>query len=221
MKNLKICFFTVIFLCVTPVGAFAQTYWIAAFGDSLTEGYNVDKKDAFPVQLADFLYEDGYDIGVINAGKTGNTTRDALVRFQDTLKKMPDVMIIQFGVNDVIKGLPIEETEKNLSRMVAAAKKNDVAVLLAGINVPRVSVHINPADYTAMYRRIAKKYNVPLYPNFTAGVADYSTLKFNKHLLGSDEMHPNVDGIGVIAEGVLPYVKEILNALDVRYSSGK
>ena len=63
MKNLKMCFFVVVFLCTMPACAFAQTYWIAAFGDSLTEGYGVDKQDAFPVQLADFLYEDGYDIG--------------------------------------------------------------------------------------------------------------------------------------------------------------
>ena len=220
MKNLKMCFFALVFLCSMPVYA-EQSYLIAAFGDSLTEGYAVDKQDAFPAQLGDFLYEDGYNIGIINAGKTGDTTRDALGRFQAVLAQMPDIMIIQFGVNDVIKGVPIGETEKNLSRMVASAQKNEIAVLLAGINVPRVSPQVNPADYAAMYRRIAKKYGVPLYPNFTAGVADYSTLQFNKQFLGTDEMHPNVDGIGVIAEGILPYVKEILNALDVRYSSGE
>lgn len=219
MKKRICCFLIALSACFGANRARAQTYWVAAFGDSLTAGFGVDKQDAFPVQLADFLYEDGFSVGTLNYGKTGDTTRDALRRLQEVIARMPDVVIIQLGINDVIKGIPLNETEKNLSRMVAAAKKNEIAVLLAGVSMPKMTPETDVDAYAAMYRRIARKYNVPLYPNFTAGVANYATGAADYDLLGEDRMHPNAEGISVITEGILPQVKEILKALDVKYDS--
>ena len=213
-KYVLIFLFTLIF----PLCARAQTYAISVFGDSLTAGYGADARDSFAVQLAEFLKEDGYDATVSDDSATGDTTQKALQRAPAVIAKMPDVIIIEFGMNDLIQNVPIETTEKNLSRIIALAQKNDIAVLLAGVSVPRIRTDASPADYAEMYRALADKYGVFLSENITAGVADYAKNVYNKKLLGKDEMHPNADGISVVVEGILPDVKEILNSLDVKYA---
>ena len=131
---------------------------------------------------------------------------------------MPDVIIIEFGMNDVIQGVPIETTEKNLARMISLAQKNDIAVLLAGVSVPPMRKDVLPEDYADMYAALAAKYDVPLYKNILEGVADYARNLYDPKLLGKDQMHPNEEGISVMVEGILPQVKQILNALDVKYA---
>lgn len=215
MKKYVLLFlFTLIF----PLCARAQTYTISVFGDSLTAGYDVEKTDSFPAQLVEFLYEDGYKMRVSNNSVTGDTTQKGLQRISDVVAQMPDVIIIEFGMNDVIQGVPIETTEKNLARMISLAQKNDVAVLLAGVSVPPMRKDVLPEDYADMYAALAEKYDVPLYKNILEGVADYARNLYDPKLLGKDQMHPNEEGISVMVEGILPQVKQILNALDVKYA---
>lgn len=215
MKKYVLLFlFTLIF----PLCARAQTYTISVFGDSLTAGYDVEKTDSFPAQLVEFLYEDGYKMRVSNNSVTGDTTQKGLQRISDVVAQMPDVIIIEFGMNDVIQGVPIETTEKNLARMISLAQKNDIAVLLAGVSVPPMRKDVLPEDYADMYAALAEKYDVPLYKNILEGVADYARNLYDPKLLGKDQMHPNEEGISVMVEGILPQVKQILNALDVKYA---
>lgn len=215
MKKYVLLFlFTLIF----PLCARAQTYTISVFGDSLTAGYDVEKTDSFPAQLVEFLYEDGYKTRVSNNSVTGDTTQKGLQRISDVAAQMPDVIIIEFGMNDVIQGVPIETTEKNLARMISLAQKNDIAVLLAGVSVPPIRKDVLPEDYADMYAALAEKYDVPLYKNILEGVADYARNLYDPKLLGKDQMHPNEEGISVMVEGILPQVKQILNALDVKYA---
>jgi acyl-CoA thioesterase-1 len=185
-------------------GQAAAATRILAFGDSLTAGLGVAPYQAFPAQLAARLRADGYDVAVDNGGVSGDTTADGLARFDWTMGDHPDVVLLELGANDMLRGLDPKRAETNLDTILAKLKAAKVKVLLIGM---RSSSNWG-ADYQkrfdAIYPALAQKYDVPLYPFFLDGVA------LDPKLNQADMLHPNPAGVAVIVTRIAPAVEKLL-----------
>ncbi|MBI1275240.1 arylesterase [bacterium] len=174
---------------------------IVAFGDSLSAGYRLPPTDSFPAQLQAALNAEGIDARVVNMGLSGDTTAGGVRRLESALAQKPQLVILELGANDALRGLPPAEAKKNLATLLEGFKKANVPVILAGMRAPR---NLGP-DYTkrfdAMYEELAEQYGARLYPFFLEGVA------MNPSLNLDDGLHPNRQGVAIIVKGMVPLVK--------------
>lgn len=177
---------------------------ILVFGDSLTAGYGIALKDAFPAQLERKLKQAGYPVSVINAGVSGDTTSGGLTRLAWTLKKNPDYVILELGANDMLRAIDPKITQGNLQKMLEILKGKKIPVLLAGMKATPNLGQEFVTSYEKMYRQLARKYGAVYYPFFLEGVATH------KDLLQDDGLHPNIAGNAVIAQKILPSVEKML-----------
>jgi acyl-CoA thioesterase-1 len=180
--------------------ALAQPLRILALGDSLTAGYGLLPGQGFAPQLQKALSEKGIQAEVIDAGVSGDTTAGGLSRLDWALADNPDLVIVELGANDMLRGTDPAETRANLDAMLTRLKATKARVLLVGM---RAAPNLG-ADYAAafesIYRDLAAKYAVPLYPFFLEGVA--ADPKLNQ----PDGMHPNEAGVAEIVRRILPHV---------------
>ncbi|MSP20259.1 MAG: arylesterase [Alphaproteobacteria bacterium] len=187
-------------------GARAATT-IVAFGDSLTAGYGLaDPALFFPARLEGALRAAGVDVRLVNAGVSGDTSSGGLSRLDWSLVETPDLVILELGANDALRGIAPAITEANLDKMLAALAAKRIPVLLAGMLAPPNLGPEYGQAFNSLYTRLAAKYAVPLYPFFLDGVAAQSAL------LQNDGMHPNARGVDVIVERIVPYVLWALKA---------
>lgn len=179
---------------------------IVAFGDSLTAGLGVATEDTYPAQLQRRLDEQGLRYRVINAGVSGDTTAGGLRRVEWVLKSHPDMVILELGGNDGLRGLNVQETKANLEQIIQRCQEASVTVVLAGMKLPPNY----GADYTkafeAIYPALAKRYRVPLIPFFLDGVAGSASLN------QADGIHPTSEGYRIITEKVLEQITPLLHA---------
>jgi acyl-CoA thioesterase-1 len=180
---------------------------IVAFGDSLTAGFGAEPGNSYP----DFLQKDldrarlGWH--VINAGVSGDTTTDGVNRLGEVLAYKPRIVIVEFGGNDGLRGLPIETTRANLDQMVAALRNAGVKVILAGMTLPPNYGPDYIRTFEQIYRDLAAKYEVRRIPFLLEGVATVAT----RNLMQRDGLHPTGPGNAVVAETVMRYLKPLLN----------
>lgn len=183
---------------------------ILAFGDSLTAGYRLKPNESFPAQLEALLRAQKINVRVHNAGVSGDTTtggRNRLAWVLAGLKQKPDLAILELGANDMLRGQQPKITEANLDAMLAEFKKHGVPVVLAGMFASQ-NLGVRYFDeFNAIYPKLAKKHGATLYPFFMKGVV------FNKPLLLDDGIHPNKQGVAIIAKNMLPTVKAELMKL--------
>ena len=193
-------------LLAAPSGAApaAAATRILALGDSLTAGLGVAPDQAFPAQLAARLKADGYDVVVDNGGVSGDTTADALARLDWTLADRPGIVLLEFGANDMLRGLDPRRAEANLDKMLGKLKAAKVKVLLLGMRAPSNWGADYHKTFDAIYTALAKKYDVPLYPFFLDGVA------LDPKLNQADLLHPNPAGVAAIVGRVAPAVERLL-----------
>jgi len=185
-----------------------QAIRIAVLGDSLTAGYGLAEEHSFPAQLEKRLAEKGKNVTVINAGISGDTTAGGLARLDWMLKSSPDLVIIELGGNDALRGLDPNITKQNLEHILQRLQKENVSALLAGMRAPR---NLGKGYYTkfdALYPELAATYHVPLYPFFLEGVAGDPDLNL------ADGIHPNRDGYRVIVRNIIPYLTEMIETLE-------
>jgi acyl-CoA thioesterase I len=178
---------------------------IIAYGDSLSAGYQLPPADSFPAQLAVALRGTAK---VHNAGVSGDTTTQGRARMAwvlGGLKTKPDLIILELGANDSLRGIDPKITRANLDAMLAEFKKRGIPVLLAGMLAPPNMGPEYSKAYNSIFPDLAKKYNVPLYPFFMDGVVMNDKLKL------ADGMHPNKQGVSVIVEKILPAVTKALS----------
>lgn len=182
----------------------AEPYRIVGFGDSLMAGYGLDAGQGFPEKLEKALRGRGHDVVIVNAGVSGDTTSGGLSRLDWSVPDGTDLVIMELGANDMLRGIGPDITEKNLDAMLARLEERNIAVLLAGM---RAAPNLGPdyqAAFDAIYPRLAEKHGVALYPFFLDGVAADSA-----YLL-EDGMHPNASGIDRMVEKMLPEVEKQL-----------
>lgn len=183
----------------------ADTVQIVGFGDSLMAGYQLAQTDGFTAQLQAALSEAGYKTAVANAGVSGDTSSGGLARLDWSVPDEAQLVILELGANDALRGISPELTEKNLDHMLARLKERGIPVLLAGMIAPPNMGADYAAKFNPLYQKLADKYQVRLYPFFLDGVAA------DKKLLLEDGMHPNPQGVKVMVANILPDVKAMLD----------
>lgn len=190
-------------LLLSATSALAATR-ILAFGDSLTAGFGVAPDKAFPVQLAARLKADGYDVTVDNGGVSGDTTADGLARLDWTMGDHPDVVLVELGANDMLRGLAPAQAAANLDKILAKLRATHAKVLLIGFRAASNWGADYEKAFDAIYPTLAKKYDVPLYPFFLDGVA------LDPKLNQADGLHPTAAGVAVIVARIAPAVERLL-----------
>ncbi len=192
-------------LMADPALAEGPSTRIAILGDSLAAGYGVRAGDAFPVQLEMALRAEGLAVEVLGAGVSGDTTAGGRARLDWLLADDPEVVIVELGANDGLRGLDPQMTFANLDAVLARLKSDGIKVLLAGMLAPPNLGREYGEAFNNIYPRLAEKHGVALYPFFLDGVAARPELN------QTDGMHPNARGVAVIVERITPYVKRLLD----------
>lgn len=173
-------------------------------GDSLTEGYGVSKEQAFPALLEKQIKKEGKNWIVINSGISGSTTASAESRFRWVLRSKPDMVMIALGANDGLRGVKVEESEKNLEKVILMAREAKVRVVLAGLYIPPNYGKEYGIKFRALYERLAQKYELPFISFLLEGVGGVPELNL------ADGIHPNEKGHQKIAENAYTVLKGLL-----------
>jgi acyl-CoA thioesterase I len=177
---------------------------LVCFGDSLTAGYGADPGQSYPDYLQADLDAMGYKYRVVNEGISGNTTKDGVERLNSVVALKPAVVVVEFGGNDGLRGLPIEDSRANLDRIVATLKASGARVVLAGITLPPDYGPDYIKQFNATYTLLAKKYQVPMLPFLLKGVFGVDGM------MQADRTHATANGNEVVAKNVLPLVLPLL-----------
>jgi acyl-CoA thioesterase-1 len=190
----------VLLFCLNFAQAATPPVKLAVLGDSLTAGYGIKPEQAFPVLLQAALKAEGRDVAVLNHGVSGDTSAGGLDRLDWVLGDKPDIVMVELGANDALRGIDPAITERNLSAIIEKLKAAGVTVWLAGMMAPRNLGPEYVGAFDGIYQRLADKYQVPLYPFILEGVAQDPTLN------QADGLHPNPRGAEVLAQHLLPFV---------------
>lgn len=186
-------------------GLRAETLTILGFGDSLMAGYGLAQDASFPVQLERKLADNGVNATVVNAGVSGDTTAGGLSRMDWALADKPDVVLLELGANDGLRGLDPVQTKANLAGMIEKSLSSGAVVILAGMMAPPNLGSDYAAEFNAMYPDLVETYpDVLFYPFFLEGVAAEPTLN------QVDGIHPNRDGVAVIVDNIYPVIEDAL-----------
>lgn len=177
---------------------------IACFGDSLTAGYGIERDQSYPAVLQRMLDDAGYHYRVINAGVSGNTTKDGLERIDHVLAQKPQIVVLEFGGNDGLRGLPVRTTQQNLAEMIQALQRSQAKVALAGISLPPEYGGQYIAQFNAMYPTLAKQFHVPLLPFILQDV--YGV----QGDIQPDGVHPTAQGAKQVAANVEKLIHPLL-----------
>ena len=197
---------TIVLLAIMAAAgqAAAKPVKILALGSSLTQGYGLPPGTEFTVQLQAALKQAGVEAVVTNAGVSGDTSAGGLARLDWSLADHPDAVILELGSNDMLRGTPPAETERNLRAILDRLKASHVPVLLTGMHAQRNLGADYVKQFDPIYPRLAKQYGLLFYPFFLDGVA------LNPKLNQADGMHPNPAGVKIIVARMLPYVKKLV-----------
>jgi acyl-CoA thioesterase I len=178
---------------------------IVAFGDSLTAGLGVQVGEAYPAQLQRRLDALNYRYRVVNAGVSGETTAGGLRRVSWILNNKPDLVILELGANDGLRGLSVEQTKHNLRQIIQRLQQDGVRVILAGMKLPPNYGRDYITDFEAIYSALAKEYRLTTIPFFLEGVGGSSSLN------QADGIHPTKEGYEIIVEQVLKALRPVLD----------
>ncbi len=195
------CFFLSILI---PMTSFSETPILMAFGDSLTAGFGVGSEESYPAKLQDILKKNGYPHKVINAGVSGETTAGGLRRITWLMQQKPQIIILELGANDGLRGLPISAMESNLSDIITLCKKQNAKVLLVGMKVPPNYGKEYSKEFEKTFQKLAKKFKTPLIPFLLEGIA--AKRKYNQ----GDGIHPTSEGYKIVVKTVWNYLEPML-----------
>jgi len=178
---------------------------IVAFGDSLTAGLGLPADEAYPAQLERRLRDAGYPHRVVNAGVSGDTTAGGVRRVKAVLAFRPSIVIVEFGANDGLRGLPISQTRTNLAAILDRLRSAGVRVLLAGMKLPPNYGPEYTSEFSAIYPGLARAYGATLMPFLLEGVATKPQLN------QADGIHPTAEGYSVLVDHLLPFLHPLLD----------
>jgi len=179
---------------------------ILFFGDSLTAGYGLSPEDAFPTLTGEQLTKNGKNVKIVNAGLSGETSAGGLSRIDWVLRQPIDVFVLELGANDGLRGLPVDQTKKNLQAIIdkVKAKNPAVKVVVVGMMVPPNMGGTYSTQFNAVFPEIAKKNKATLMPFLLDGVAG------NEKLNQADGIHPNIEGHKIVATNVTKVLTPLL-----------
>ena len=181
-----------------------QAATVLFLGDSLTEGYELAKEDAFPAVIERNLKPKHPDLKVVNGGVSGATSASGLKRLNWYVKAKPDIMVLALGANDGLRGMNLKESEKNLMNIIEKAQTEKIKVIMVGMKMPTNYGEPYRSDFEKLFGVLAKKYNLPYVPFLLEGVAGNTKLNI------SDGIHPNPEGHKIMAKTVQKYLEPLL-----------
>ena len=190
------------FLLIFSTSVMADT--ILFLGDSLTEGYQLQKEDAYPAVIEKTLKKTFKNIKVINGGVSGATSASGLKRMDWYLKAKPDFMVLALGANDGLRGMKIDQTEKNLAKVIEKAQERGITVILAGMKMPTNYGEPYRTQFENIFPKLAKKYSLKLIPFILDGVGGQPQYNL------PDGIHPNPKGHEIMAKNVLKVLEPLL-----------
>jgi acyl-CoA thioesterase-1 len=207
MYKLKIYLFlllTIVTSLTYAQGTTAATTKILVMGDSLSAGYGIDIQQGW-VNLLERELTKNHAVQIINASVSGETSSGGNTRLPALLvEHKPDIVILELGGNDGLRGHPLKLLEKNLQAMIDASKKNNAKVLLAGMQIPPNYGARYSSQFKALYEKLAEKNELALIPFFLEGIGGDATL------MQRDGIHPTADAQPIIVKNVLPELEKML-----------
>jgi len=186
---------------------------IVAFGDSLTAGHGVLTRDSYPAKLEAVLRAKGYNVTIANAGVSGDTTAQGLARVDWSVPQGTQAVILEFGANDMFRGVPPATVKHNLEAIIQKLKARHIEVMLAGMYATRNLGKEYYTAFDAIYRDLAQKYGLVLMPFFLEGVVGIRTLN------QPDGIHPTSAGIDIMVKKSLPSVEALIHRVQGRKAS--
>src|SRR5688572_32438045 len=178
---------------------------IVFLGDSLTAGLGLPREQATPSLIQERLSAAGYDYEVVNAGVSGDTSAGGLSRLDWSLDGDVEVLVIELGANDGLRGLPVPQMKRNLDDIITRAKARDITVILTGMEAPPNYGPLYTAEFRKAFRDLADDHDVIFVPFYLAGVA--GTASLNQR----DGIHPNAEGSRIIAGMIWQNLEPVLD----------
>ena len=189
-------------LAAAPLAA--QDRLILAFGDSLTAGAGVSADQSYPALLAQRLKVEGYAYRVVNAGVSGDTTAGGLRRVDWALRLRPDIVILELGANDALRGQDLGGVRANVEQLVARFQEGGARVLVAGMQLPPNYGPRYGGEFQRLFEEVARRRGAALMPFFLEGVGG------DPRLNQFDGLHPTAEGYRVIVDRLWPHLKPLL-----------
>ncbi len=186
----------------------ATTPRIVFLGDSLTAGLGLEPEQSIPSLIEARLKAEGYDYAVVNAGVSGDTSAGGLRRLDWSLEGRVDLLVIELGANDGLRGLPIAEMKRNLSQIIAVAKQRGIRVMLTGMEAPPNYGAAYTSEFRQVFPDLAKEHGVEFVPFFLEGVAGDPALNQR------DGIHPNPEGARVVERLLWKAIAPLLDKRD-------
>jgi acyl-CoA thioesterase-1 len=203
-------------LCMHPASAAirdsSRMKKILVFGDSLSEGFQLSHAEAYPALLVQKLRVASLEFELTNASASGGTTEGGLRRLPPHLKNKIDIFLLELGVNDAFRGVPVEQIRENLQKIIDKVKQRnpDARVIIVGMQLPNYSADDYVAAFGRMYGELAAKNHAALVPYLLEGVAGNPLLNL------PDRIHPNVAGHKILAENVWRVLEPIAREVATR-----
>jgi len=191
----------------------AKPIRIVAFGDSLTAGFGLKPRHAFPAQLQRVLKARGHNVVVVNAGVSGDTTAAALERLAWAVPAGSDAVILEFGGNDALRGIDPTVTRANLEKIISSLKERNIPILLAGIRAPANWGESYSQAFDVIFPDLAEEHELVFYPFFLEGVVLNPKLNLN------DGLHPSSKGIAEIVKRIVPSVEQLIDRASAQRAS--
>jgi acyl-CoA thioesterase I len=177
---------------------------LVCFGDSITAGYGLEEDQAYPAFLQKELDVGHYDYKVVNQGTSGATTKDAVATLPYLLRLHPAIVVVEYGGNDGLRGLPVDESRRNLDQVLTGLENAHAKIVLAGITLPPDYGPDYIHSFEEMFREVAARHHVVLIPML------YKDLVHVPGTIQGDGIHPTAKGSAIIADTVFAALRPLL-----------
>jgi acyl-CoA thioesterase-1 len=191
-------------LLATPALASSRPV-LVCFGDSITAGYGLEAGQSYPDFLQQKLDKHGYHYDVSNQGTSGATTKDAVASLPSILQLHPEIVIVEFGGNDGLRGLPPDQTRRNLDQVLTTLEAAHIKVLLAGITLPPNYGPDYIHSFDQVFNDLAAKHHTAFVPMI------YKDLIHIPDTIQQDGIHPTAKGSDILADTLLPALRPLLH----------
>jgi acyl-CoA thioesterase-1 len=173
-------------------------------GDSLTAGLGLPREQSVPSLIQARLDSEGYVYEVVNAGVSGDTSAGGVRRLDWALEGDVDVLVVELGANDGLRGLPVAQMKQNLGQIVARAKERGIRVILTGMEAPPNYGPRYTSEFRRAFRDLADEHDVVFVPFFLEGVAGIPSLN------NTDGIHPNAEGARIVSDTIWRFLEPVL-----------